>query len=173
MNWAPLLLLTLAFAGCTEESPAASEQDARQPQPACPGHFHVTLLVADGDEVWPYFDERDLVAREGGIHMHSDDGIIHIHPQQESCIALGWTLFAVEVWALERDGGAVQVGDEVRNGTVRFDIQRWGQDWETDIDALSQPIPDGARMLLMVNPPEDVSALRAQVPEIPAQYHPS
>lgn len=169
MRWL-LALCLLSLAGCAQD-----DVDA-QPEPApCPGHFHVTLLVADGDEVLPYFDSDDVDASGPvqGIHMHGDDGLIHIHPPTQTCLTLAATLFAVDVHVLQRDGGGLQVGDDVRNGTLRLDVQPWGEDWQTwDVTRLQDTVPDAARVLLMVDAPADVSDLRAQVPPIPATYQP-
>ena len=168
----PLLLL----AGCTE--PADPTMPVAAPAP-CPGHFHVTLLVANGTEVVPFYDEDpgrdDRDAREpvAGIHMHGDDGVIHIHPAQEACYTLAATLHAVDVQVLPR--GAVQVNDDVREGDVRIDVQLWSDDWTTWSEGdLQRTVPDAARVLVMVNPSSDadIDRLRDQVPQVPEVYQP-
>ncbi|MGB1586196.1 MAG: hypothetical protein ACPHID_04030 [Thermoplasmatota archaeon] len=171
-----LLVLAILLAGCSAPEPVAESDEADRP---CPGHFHVTLLVADANEILPYYDEdegaddRDARAPVAGIHMHGDDGLIHIHPGQPTCYSTAAALFAVDVHILQR--GAIQVGDDVRNGTVRVDVQLWGEDWQTwDLGDLQETVPDAARVLLMVNPPSqaDIAALREQVPAVPEVYQP-
>lgn len=169
MRW--ITVTALLLAGCAGTSSVDFTVDTDRP---CPGHFHITLLVADGDEVLPYFspEDQDASGPVAGIHMHGNDGLIHIHPATPTCYTLRAALHAVGV-----DVPSVQrlvVDGSRHDGPVTLAIQQWQGNWETmDLAELDEAPWNAARVLLMVNGPADRTSLQEQVPAIPPQYQPA
>lgn len=171
-----MLAIVALFAGCVETAePTEQEIEDEELEMPCPGHWHVTMLVADGTEVLPFFsspEDQDDATPVSGIHMHQDDGMLHLHPGTRTCFSLPQVFLAV---GIAYEDGVLDVDGEARAGAVRVDVQPWGEAWATwQIDAANQTVPDGARILLMVNPPgaDDVDMLREQVPTLPEWYAP-
>lgn len=165
MRLVALVTAALLLAGCTADPVPSSDRP-------CPGHFHFTLLVADGDAEVPYFSEGDLDASAPvpGIHMHAEDGLVHVHPFTPTCYTLRDGLNAIGVTVR---GDGIDVDGGAYNGPITLEIQPWGDAWQTvSLAELDLPILDAERVLLMVNAPADHAALRGQVPGIPAQYQP-
>ncbi len=155
-----LLLLAAALAGCVD-SDAIEEV-------SCPGHHHHILYITDGTEPVPYFDAADT-QNEGGIHMHGDDHLLHLHPAQETCFTAAQAWAPVDVVV----GDVVTVNGVDMPGEYVVHRQDWGMPWQEHTAGLDVTVQDAQRWLIAIDPPADVSAVTDQVPPIPATYQPS
>ena len=182
------LPIVLLLAGCATPGPAPLVGDGPPPvTDDCPGHWHAMLHVLIAGEPVVLGDapaHQDPTSEPIGFHMHDADGVLHFHPPDEACIALGDALRKLDVTVI--NGGFILGGDHGdRSGSYpptdayrpELYAQGWGEGWVRvglDDPFLERQVPDGTRVLLTYRDPESepLGPQLDAVPPIPDVYRP-